>query len=166
MTNLMYTYGMFDPYLFFAILGVALIILEVFIPGGVAGTVGAILLIFSAMVITDTMIGFLMFLFGFVILTALCTYLIYKLIPKEKLRKSLFLFSSLSKDEGYNSVKDMSEYKGCVGKTVSIMRPVGKVRLGNEIVDAVATNNFIEEGKIVEVIDVQASKIIVKEMEV
>lgn len=165
-TNLFYSYGVVDPYFFLAIFGVLLIILEAFLPGGVVGAAGTVILILAVMLITDTVAGFVMVLFGFIVFTALCIYLIFKMVPRDKLRSSLFLFSALSKEEGYNSVKDMSRYMGCVGKTVSIMRPVGKIQLGSDVLDAIALNNFIDEGKIVEVVEVQTSKIFVKEREV
>ncbi|MGL5440583.1 MAG: NfeD family protein [Filifactoraceae bacterium] len=159
-------YSFLNPYFLLAFLGIVLIILEIFVPGGILGAAGAIILVLSVMLITDTIAGFMLLLLFLIIIIALCIYLIVKLIPKDKLRNSLFLFSALSKEEGYNSLKDMRKYKGCIGKTISIMRPIGKVQFGSEILDAVAINSFIEEGKFVEVVDVQYGKIVVSEREV
>jgi len=61
--------------------------------------------------------------------------------------------------EGYDS---LSFLIGETGRTTTVLRPTGKARFGELLVDVTADGFFIEPGSLVEVIDVQGSRVIVK----
>jgi membrane-bound serine protease (ClpP class) len=51
---------------------------------------------------------------------------------------------------------------GDLGEVISTLRPTGKVRFGDAIVDVVAEGDFIDKGAKVEIIEIHGNKVIVK----
>ena len=109
-------------------IGIALIFAELFVPGGVLGTVGAIMVIWALTLMTDTFIGLLLAILVSFTIIGIIIYILIKIIPKERMRNTLILSSSLNKDEGYISSKDLQSYTGKVGIAESTLRPTGKRR--------------------------------------
>jgi membrane-bound serine protease (ClpP class) len=63
--------------------------------------------------------------------------------------------------EGYESLTFLI---GETGRTTSPLRPTGKARFGNMLIDVTADNFFVETDCLVEVVDVQGTRVIVKKM--
>ncbi|MHC5538892.1 NfeD family protein [Singulisphaera rosea] len=63
--------------------------------------------------------------------------------------------------EGYDSFAYLI---GETGRTTTVLRPSGKARFGDLLIDVTADGFFIEPDSLVEVIDVQGSRVIVKRM--
>ena len=63
--------------------------------------------------------------------------------------------------EGYESLAFLI---GETGRTTSPFRPTGKARFGNLLIDVAAAGGFVEPDSLVEVVDVQGSRVIVKKM--
>jgi membrane-bound serine protease (ClpP class) len=63
--------------------------------------------------------------------------------------------------EGYDSLAFLI---GETGRTTTVLRPTGKARFGELLVDVTADGFFIEPDSLVEVIDVQGSRVIVKRL--
>ncbi|APW60375.1 NfeD family protein [Paludisphaera borealis] len=63
--------------------------------------------------------------------------------------------------DGYDSLAFLI---GESGRTTSPLRPTGKARFGNMLIDVTADNFFVETDCLVEVVDVQGSRVIVKKM--
>lgn len=61
--------------------------------------------------------------------------------------------------EGYESLTFLI---GESGRTTSPLRPTGKARFGNLLIDVTADNFYIEPDSLVEVVDVQGTRVIVK----
>jgi membrane-bound serine protease (ClpP class) len=53
---------------------------------------------------------------------------------------------------------------GETGRTTSSLRPTGKARFGNLLIDVTADGAFVEEDNLVEVVDVQGPRVIVKKV--
>jgi membrane-bound serine protease (ClpP class) len=49
-----------------------------------------------------------------------------------------------------------------VGEVVAKLRPAGKARFGNALVDVVATGEFLDKGTRVEIIAINGSRVVVK----
>ncbi|WP_165072263.1 NfeD family protein [Paludisphaera rhizosphaerae] len=64
--------------------------------------------------------------------------------------------------EGYDSLAYLI---GETGRTTSPLRPTGKARFGKLLLDVTADNFYIEPDSLVEVVDVQGSRVIVKKWE-
>src|SRR6516165_5872150 len=63
--------------------------------------------------------------------------------------------------EGYDSLAFLV---GETGRTTSPLRPTGKARFGNLLIDVTADGFYVEPDSLVEVIDVQGSRVIVKKL--
>ena len=146
-------------------IGIALIFAELFVPGGVLGTVGDIMVIWALTLMTDTFIGLLLAILVSFTIIGIIIYILIKIIPKERMRNTLILSSSLNKDEGYISSKDLQSYTGKVGIAESTLRPTGKAKIEGRILDVVSEDKLIEKGKMVKVTYVDGTKVLVREME-
>jgi membrane-bound serine protease (ClpP class) len=63
--------------------------------------------------------------------------------------------------EGYDSLAFLI---GETGRTTSPLRPTGKARFGNLLIDVTADGFYVEHDSLVEVIDVQGTRVIVKKL--
>jgi membrane-bound serine protease (ClpP class) len=63
--------------------------------------------------------------------------------------------------EGYDSLAFLI---GETGRTTTMLRPAGKARFGELLIDVTADGFFIEPDSLVEVVDVQGSRVIVKQL--
>jgi membrane-bound serine protease (ClpP class) len=54
---------------------------------------------------------------------------------------------------------------GQPGEVISTLRPAGKARFGDAIVDVVATGEFLDKGTWVKIIEISGSRVVVKRME-
>ena len=160
------------------IIGIILIAVEVFaIPGfGVAGISGIILVIIG---LTVAMIDNDIFRdtkpFSWIeILKPLATVsvsllsgLILSIILSKRLISSpafpsLALGSSLMQEDGYIGIdKHQKDMLGKVGTAMTVLRPSGRVTIGDEIFDAISEDGFINKGEVVRVVKDEAGQIYV-----
>ena len=159
------------------IVGVILIAVEIFaIPGfGVTGVLG---IIFVLTGLTLSMTGNMGLDFTGVALTALVKSFFIVVIAmfaslilsfyfgKKILTSTIFghlaLDSEQLKEAGFTSSD--STYQSMVGNTgvaFTVLRPAGKVKIGDDIFDATAEAGFIEKGKKVRVTGYQTSQLFV-----
>jgi len=160
------------------ILGVVLIALEIFvIPGfGVTGTAGIIAIVASlvgGMLSNDAVTGFdfsslcrslVIVGAGSLLAVVAVIYLTSSHGPKV-FRKHAELMTELKVSEGFVGV-DMSpaRYIGHEGKTVTDMRPAGKIEIEGEVFDAVSTGSFIAADKAVKVSKYENAQLYVTEV--
>ncbi|NLI71886.1 MAG: nodulation protein NfeD [Bacteroidales bacterium] len=164
------------------ILGVALIVLEIFaFPGfGVAGISGILLVIIglilslignvnfdfepvetkSVGLAIVTVIGGLLLGFGFVL------YLSNKIGTNGVFRR-LALDTKLDKKEGYIGVSmDEEKLVSSLGTAHTVLRPSGKVKIGNKVYDAVSVDGaFIDKGATVKVVRYETGQVYVESAE-
>jgi membrane-bound serine protease (ClpP class) len=65
--------------------------------------------------------------------------------------------------EGYDSLAFLV---GETGRSTTVLRPTGKAKFGERLVDVTADGFFIEPNSLVEVVDVQGTKVIVKRLDI
>lgn len=65
---------------------------------------------------------------------------------------------------GYTSVTDKTKYLGAIGVCATDLRPAGSVIVEGEPLDVVTEGNFIKQGDIVKVINVDGSRILVRQI--
>ncbi|MFL2100626.1 NfeD family protein [Desemzia sp. FAM 23989] len=145
------------------ILGISLLIFEVFIPDfGIAGIIGILLIIFGlyqtlgdlGQAIRDLSIAVLLSV-GLVIVLAKKGYSFDNF-------SKLVLNNDLTSERGFLSSIDYSSLLGQTGKTLTALRPTGKALFEEITLDVLSQNERIEENVLVEVIKVEGSKIIVR----
>ena len=66
--------------------------------------------------------------------------------------------------DGYTSVVDKSKYLGAVGVCVTDLRPAGTITIDGEPVDVVAEGSFVKQGASVKVINVDGSRVMVRQI--
>ncbi len=163
------------------ILGVGLLILEIFVtPGfGVAGISGIVLVV-AALILTMVFnIGFnfklsppnsIVYNFLIVITASilgffLALFLGKKLLTSETRYGHLFLKTSLTNEQGFIS-QDMSitNVVGMEGITLTFMRPVGKIEVNGEIYDATSEFGLIDKNEKVLVTKFENSQLFVQKI--
>lgn len=156
--------------------GVGLLILEIFItPGfGIAGISGIILIVtslFLAMVkhpfkpeqfeITQAFYVITYALVG----SILVWILTMRFLPRTHFWKRLILVTEQKKELGYTSEANrLKKYVGRTGIADTYLRPSGRIRIENELIDAETQGEFIENGNPVIVVKIEGSRVIVKEV--
>lgn len=106
---------------------------------------------------------------GFVVLA----WVLAKCLPKMQFLSGLILLPTAAKlgSEFEVSMTTLPESKtisvnvGEPGEVVSRLRPTGKAKFGDAIVDVVATGEFLKVGTAVEIIEIQGNKVVVKAVE-
>jgi membrane-bound serine protease (ClpP class) len=160
--------------------GLLLIALEVFvIPGfGVAGILG---LVFTIGGLSLVMINNDMFDFSFVpsaeVTTAVVTTLLGLLgaviamifggvsFTESKFFKRVALVDVQDAKEGFTSNFHTRSYLGEQGSAFTVLRPSGKVKIGEDILDAYTRGEFIDEGESIKVIGEEGTSLKVKKSE-
>lgn len=146
------------------VLGALLIIAELFIPGGIIGSIGAVLVFFSLASLTDSLGELFLGIVLFIAFIGLVIYLLLKLIPRERFKNTLILNSELNSQEGFSSNGNYDYLMGQRGISITILRPSGKIRIAGEIYYVSSEDKFIEKDKQVLVVGVEGSKIFVREV--
>ncbi|MFC2107303.1 nodulation protein NfeD [Bacteroidota bacterium] len=160
------------------IVGVVLVAVEIFaIPGfGVAGVSGIVLIIIG---LTLSMVGNVGLDFSGVDMVQIVTSffiviiaIFFSLILSFYISKKLFtttIFGHLALDtvqdkkEGYTSATTAySGMLGAKGIAFTVLRPAGKVKIGNDVYDATAIAGFIDKDEKIEVINYQTGQLTVK----
>lgn len=149
------------------VIGIVLLILELFVPGGILGIIGAAAVIVSLFIagydLTHMAVSVLI---AFII--AIVTFMIlYRSVDNERgLFKKLILHDSISTEEGYVSSETRIDLLGKKGLTLTPLRPSGAILLDGERVDVVSEGGFINKDVEVEVIDVEGVRIVVREIKI
>ncbi|RHW38579.1 nodulation protein NfeD [Lysinibacillus yapensis] len=147
------------------IIGFALILAELFIPGGIVGIIGGGLMLISLLFAGESVVHM-----AYSILIAVFIATIGMVIIMKFFGKNLYLFNKLilrdatTTEEGYVSNINRIDLLGKVGDSVTPLRPAGAVIIGNERIDAVSEGIYIENNKKVEVVQVEGSRIVVREI--
>ena len=165
------------------LLGMILIVLEIFvIPGfGIAGASG-ILLACTALVLAlvdNWGMDFshihplkLLEAFAVVVVSAIAAlfagfHLSRRIFGKPVFGHALALDSTQKKDEGFVAVSQLSSYQSLIGetaRTISMLRPSGKIRIKDSVFDAQAETGFIEKDLPVRIIRFENAQFIVRKL--
>jgi len=162
------------------LIGILLIVVEVFvIPGfGVAGISGLILTISGLSLV---MVNNDVFDFSFVpsreVFTAVFTTLIGLLgavllmvlggmgFTESKFFKRVALINVQDTKKGYTSNFHSRSYLGEKGTAYTVLRPSGKVLVGEDVLDAYTRGEFVSEGEAIQVIGEEGTSLTVKKVD-
>ena len=174
------------------IVGLGLLMVEIFIlPGfGIAGFLGIVCILaglFGMLIknppdrlpwpqtqldwqlFTDGILGMSLGFVGFVILA----WLLAKYLPKLEFLSGLTLMPALAKQGDEVEInltapvmgETVSVKVGDIGEVVSTLRPAGKGKFGQAIVDCVAVAEFLDKGARIEIIEIHGNRVVVRAME-
>tara|TARA_S200000501_G_scaffold51773_1_gene41763 strand:- start:1205 stop:1675 length:471 start_codon:yes stop_codon:yes gene_type:complete len=151
--------------LYFTLLtsGFVLIGIEIFIPGGILGIIGAITWLIASY------IGWHNFDYpwntvsslGILFILILTLYVWIRFFPKSKMGKSLTLTDSITESSSYTHV-DIKI--GDEGQAVTTLRPAGIASINDQRVDVVTNASWIEQGAKIKVIDVHKGHVEVQQI--
>ncbi|WP_318508358.1 nodulation protein NfeD [Bacillus sp. T3] len=145
------------------VVGIALVILEIFLPGGIVGAIGGISILGSLFLATDDVVHM-----GISILIAIGVSIIGSIImirvfgKKMSLFKKIILTDSTNTESGYVSNRNRTELLGLEGITLTPLRPAGTMLIENERLDVVSEGEFIPKDRSVIVIKVEGVRIVVR----
>jgi membrane-bound serine protease (ClpP class) len=164
------------------IVGIALIAVEIFaIPGfGVTGITGIVLVVtgltlslidnvgfdFTHVNVNKIISSFFLVIISIFMAIVASFLLTRSLFTHNRMFGSLALETVESASEGYTT-SDV-EYVEMVGKTGiahSILRPAGKVKIGDNVYDATALTGYIDQGEKIEVVRYETTQLFVKKAE-
>ena len=142
-------------------IGFLFILAEVlFVPGGVLGVVGGLILLYGIYLpySQGEMIGGHITLFTTLVLLTISLFMAIRSQTWKKIQLDAAISSKVK-----NYEQDELEL-GDVGIATSRLNPMGTVRFDNTYVEVSTFNSFTDEGKKVEIIKLTKNKIIVKQI--
>lgn len=144
------------------ILGLLMVCLEVFIPGGVVGTLGAFALIgciILAFANKGTTFG-LYWLSGVMVITLFGLFLSIKFLPTSPAGRRLFLNSS---ESGYSASEGgLADLLDQTGTAMTDLRPAGMADIKGRRIDVVTNGEYLKKETIIRVIRVEGNRVVVE----
>jgi membrane-bound serine protease (ClpP class) len=91
-------------------------------------------------------------------------YLLVKFLPRFVVTKKLFVLDPPTSQEKARNIpiSAPSVVVGDVGQAVSTLRPVGTAIFGTRRVEVISEGEFLKKGETVEVVRVEAQKVVVR----
>ena len=152
------------PVIVCLVLGVGLLIVEMFTPGfGVPGVLGIILLIASVMFMSGSFVYSLWLALIILLIVGVLLIVFFVSAQKGRISRSpIVLNDELTTAGGYVSSEANLELVGKRGKALTYLRPAGSVEIDGRRLDVVADGEFIPEGTDIVVDRVESIRVIVK----
>ncbi len=152
---------MTEIYFTLLIAGVMLIGAEVFVPGGVLGVLGGILLFVAAL------LGFVVFppewaafaLLAMILLLGLAIVLWIRFFPSTPVGRNMTISSDLKSAHAANET--LASLVGLQGSTLSALRPSGFAEINGRRIDVISQSDMIPEGETIEVMRVEGNRVLV-----
>lgn len=144
------------------LLGMILIIVEVFLPGFGLPGIGGIVLVGAGVVMVGVHFGSLTAVGTLLVIIAVLAVLISWVLRQASRggkRSDLFL---QERDELHTQQEDMKVLVGKAGTTTSVLRPAGIGDFDGVRLNVVTEGGFIEKGQPIEIVRVDGSRIVVK----
>jgi len=147
------------------VIGIVLILVEFFIPGGILGLIGFGAILTSLFIATDNIAHMALSLVIAIGVTVLAIFILFKVFGKKmKLIKRIVLSDSTNTESGYVSNKNRVELVDQVGFALTALRPSGTALINNERIDVVTEGGYIEKNKKIKVLKTEGSRVVVREL--
>ncbi|MGG0778065.1 nodulation protein NfeD [Bacillus rugosus] len=147
------------------IAGVILILLEIFLPGGIIGLLGLGAIVTSLFLAAGSFTVMAVSLLIALAVSITAFILLTRVLGKRmKFFKKFVLNDSTNTESGYVSNQTRTDLIGKVGVTFTPLRPAGTVIIDDERLDVVSEGSFTEKDKKVKVVKVEGSRIVVREI--
>jgi membrane-bound serine protease (ClpP class) len=141
--------------------GAVLMALEIFVPGGVAGLIGALMILFAAFYAVTTVGGALGVALAVLAVLVGCAllFLVVRIFPNSFFGRRLSLAADLS--ESHAAEEGLSSLLGAHGVASTTLRPAGFAEIGGRRVDVVTRGESVESGAAVKVLEVEGNRVVV-----
>lgn len=148
------------------VIGFGLLIAEIFLPGGIVGIVGGGLMIAGLLGAGASVTHMAYSILVAMVVAAIGMVVVMKFFGKKlHMLNKLVLRDATTTEEGYVSNVNRIDLIGRQGITQTQLRPAGVMDIEKERLDVVSDGRFIEKGKTVEVVKVEGSRIVVREVD-
>jgi len=144
------------------VVGLVLICLEVFVPGGILGTIGFFLIVSSIWIAFVRLgsVGGSYFLVGSLVLAMGSLYVVMRFGTKTRLFKKILLQST---EKGFRSTSEnLEDLKGKTGISITTLRPSGKALIDGRKVNVVTEGVFLSKGCKIKVLMVEGNRVVVR----
>ncbi len=142
------------------VIGIALVIVEMFTPGLTApGVTGFVLILVGIILTADTFLEGLILILVILALLSIALFFILRSVSKGALNRSPII--KKDNESEYISVDDMKYFVGKKGVALTVLRPAGTCDFNGVRLDVVTEGSFIEKGTKVKVIRVEGRRILV-----
>ena len=142
------------------ILGIALVIVEMFTPGLTApGIVGFVLIVLGVVLTANTFLEGLILMLVVIAILSIALIFVLRSASKGIISKSPLIKKETEGE--YLSVDDMKFFVGKEGEAITILRPAGTCDFNGVRLDVVTEGSFIQKGTKVKVIRVEGRRIVV-----
>jgi membrane-bound ClpP family serine protease len=147
------------------IAGIVLIFLEFFLPGAIAGILGIAALVGSIFLAGGSTFQMGVSLVISIFFSIVFFILLIKVFHKKMtIFNSMVLFDTARKEDGYVSNENRTDLLGCEGISLTTLRPSGTAIINSERVDVVTEGSFIAKDVKVKVIEVEGTRVVVREI--
>lgn len=159
--------GFTIPAVIFLVLGIILMVVEMFTPGfGVAGIAGIICLAICVVLRAKTFAEGLWMTVVLLAIVGLMLLIFLRSATRGAISRSpLVLNDSIEKDASYISSEDLVFFIGKIGVAHTILRPAGTADVDGVKLDVVTDGEFIPAGTPIKITDVVGRRIIVSRIE-
>jgi membrane-bound serine protease (ClpP class) len=147
------------------VIGFVLIIMELFLPGGIIGILGVIAMLTGLILAGGSLKGILIAIAIAIVVTIIGSYFFIRSFGYNGPLKRLVLFDSTSSEKGYLSHNERVDLNGRIGITYTPLRPSGSVKIDDEYFDVVSEGSFIGKGEKVKIVKVSGGRIVVRSVE-
>lgn len=144
------------------ILGLLLMLVEVFVPGGIVGGVGLVLLVVGIVLTAESAMDVVIMVALLLLLVAAVAFVVLRSAKRGKLSRILILRSSASRESGFSATDDYSSMVGKEGVALTTLRPAGMADFDGQRMDVVSEGAYIDKGEKVRIIRSEGRKIIVQ----
>jgi len=154
------------PAVIMLVIGFALVVFEMYIPGfGAPGIIGIILLVVGVIATNPTPLQALVLALIIVVLLCIAFSICIRTVSKGRLNKTPLVLTDVatgsSKDEKED---DLSYFVGRTGETHTLLRPAGIAEFDGVKLNVVSDGDFIDVGRQVRVERVEGNRIVVREV--
>ncbi|MFJ9383133.1 nodulation protein NfeD [Peribacillus sp. NPDC101481] len=147
------------------IIGVILVLIEFFIPGGIIGLLGFTAIVGSLFLATGDPVHMTISLLIAVTVSILVFILLVKVFGKQmKFFRKMILTDATKTEQGYVSNPNRLDLLGVEGKALTDLRPSGTALVKEERVDVVTEGSFISKGSSIVIVKVEGSRVVVREI--
>jgi len=154
------------PILVCFLVGVALLVLEAFMPGfGLPGIAGVVLQVIAVALtwFNHGPVAALGMTLVILSIIAIAISVSLRSAANGKLSKSkLILKETESNEAGYRSTEDMEIFLGREGVTTTVLRPIGTAEFDDVRLNVVSEGEYIPAGQKVQIVRVEGSRILVR----
>lgn len=148
------------------IVGIALVAIEFFVPGGILGGIGTLSIIASLFMASGNVAAMSFSILIAMVVSLTLAVILYKRIGLQKgLLRYIILSDQETTERGYVSNQERKDLAGQVGVTLTPLRPAGTARFNHERVDVVTEGGFISRDQPVMIVKVAGGRVIVREQE-